>query len=183
MESNTHVAAVAQGLLKANTRVASPTDPIFTSPTHVVAPNLGIKMPNTRVAARFAQKTPATTPALASDHQKRRHPRPIQPVTRLMFANRLISLTRVQGNLVVAVDSTRPDSAPFKLPTSLLPVIQSGIDTLEFGHTGPHQAEGNHAEASATARAAFDEFEAVLSMGYTGIQGIVGTDRLGIFTT
>jgi hypothetical protein len=100
-----------------------------------------------------------------------------------MFANRFVSLTLLQDKLAVAVDSTRPDSAPFKLPTSLLPVIQSGIDTLEFGHTGTHQAEGNHAEASATDGAAFDEFEAVLSMGYTGIQGIVGTDRLGIFTT
>jgi hypothetical protein len=140
-------------------------------------------MANTHVAARFTKKTPATTPALASDHQKRRHPRQIQPVTRLIFANRSISLTRAQDNLVVAVNSTPPDSDPFKLPTSLLPVIQSGIDTLKSGDTGPHQAEGNRAEASATARAAFDKLEAVLRMGYTGIQGTVGAELLGIFTT
>jgi hypothetical protein len=111
----------------------------------------------------------------------------------LMFTNLFVSRTLAQGKLVVAVDSTRPGSDPFKLPTSLLAVIQSGIDTLESGDTGTHQAEGNRAEASATARAAFDKLEAVLRMGYTGIQGIVGTelladgitpaDRLGVFTT
>jgi hypothetical protein len=181
-------------MLEAATHVACPFHPISTSPTHVALPKIATKVANTQVATRFTLKSPAAISVAASNQEmKHRLPHSILLVPLLMFTNLFVSRTLAQGKIVVAVDSTRLGSDPFKLPTSLLGVIQTGIDALESGDTGTHQAEGSRAESSATARAAFDKLEAVLRMGYTGIQGIIGSeilptgitpaDRLGVFTT
>jgi hypothetical protein len=110
-----------------------------------------------------------------------------------MFTNLSVSRALAQGKLVVSVDSTRPADDSFKLPASLLALIQADITGLEAGDTGAHQAEGARAEASGTARAAYDKLEAVHRLGFTGIEGIIGADilpggitdpdRLGVFTT
>lgn len=110
-----------------------------------------------------------------------------------MFTNLTVSQTLAQGKLVISVDESRPADDPFKLPAPLLTLIKGGVTALETGDIDTHAAEGERAEASGTARAAFEKLEAVLRMGYNGIEAIIGedilpggitpADRLGVFTT
>ena len=109
-----------------------------------------------------------------------------------MFTNPSVSRALAQGKLVISVDESRPSADPFKLPATLRALIEADIIALETGNSGTHWAEGNHMEAAATVRAAFDRLEAILRMAYNGIGAIVGAniqpggitaaDRLAVFT-
>ena len=110
-----------------------------------------------------------------------------------MITNLSVIRALAKGKLVIAVDESRLPADSFKLPVTLRSLILADIAALEVGDSDSHQAEGDRAEASATARVAYEKLEAVLRMGHTGISAIIGddvlpggiteADRLGVFTT
>lgn len=91
-----------------------------------------------------------------------------------MITNLSVAKTLAQGKLIVAVDAARTAADPFKLPPTLLALLQEGIDSLEEDDSRTHAAEGNRSQASAAVRGALDKIEAALRAGYAGIEAILG---------